>query len=176
MTSLHLKKMADITETVELSQAVRDEIDRWAKKFPPEQKQSLVLIGLWRAQEENGGWLSQALMDAVARYLGMPAIAVYEVVSFYSLFETKPIGRYKLSVCTNISCKLCGSHKIVEHLKKRLGVGLGENTPDGKYTLREVECLGACAQAPVLQVNDKTFYGGLTPEKIDQLLDEQLEH
>jgi len=165
-----------VTETTTgLSPTVCEEIDRWSSKFPPERKQSLVLVALQKAQEENGGWLTQSLMDAVADYLQLPKIAVYEVVSFYSLLETKPVGQYKLSVCTNISCKLCGSHKIVEQLEKRLGVGLGENTPDGKFTLREVECLGACTEAPVLQVNDKRFCGNLTSDKIDQLIDQLIE-
>ncbi len=123
------------------------------------------------AQEENGGWLTDDLMTGVAEYLGLPKIAAYEVATFYSMFNLNPVGRYIINVCTNISCMLSGSEKVVEHLKKRLGVELGETTQDGKFTLREVECLAACAAAPMFQIGKK-YYETLTPEKIDAILAE----
>jgi len=153
-----------------LSDAVIQEIEVWLKKFPAEQRQSAVIAALAAAQKANGGWLSQALMDAVADYLGMPKIAVYEVASFYSMFELKPVGRTRISVCTNVSCMLRGSDQVVAHLKKRLGVNLGESTADGKFYLKEVECLAACGGAPCMIV-DETYHENLTPEKIDAALD-----
>ena len=153
-----------------LSASARAEIDHWLKKFPPEQKRSVVEEALTIVQKENGGWLTEALMDAVADYLSIPRIAVYEVASFYSLYELKPIGRHKISLCTNISCKLRGASQIADHLCKRLGVQLGETTADGKFTLREVECLAACVNAPVLQVNDTVYHEDLTADKVDTIL------
>lgn len=155
---------------VELSAAVRAEIDAWVSKYPSDQKQSAVLRALTVVQEENGGWLSEPLMEAVAKYLDMPAIAVFEVATFYSMYNTKPVGKYQIEICTNISCKLCGSSAIVEHLEKRLGIKLGETTKDGLFTLRAVECLAACTNAPMLRLG-KDYYENLTPEKIDQILE-----
>jgi NADH-quinone oxidoreductase subunit E len=123
------------------------------------------------AQEENKGWLTDDLMEGVADYLGLPKIAVFEVATFYSLFNLDPVGRYIINVCTNISCMLNGAEKIVEHLKKRLEIEVGQSTPDGKFTLREVECLAACAAAPMFQIGKK-YYEYLTPEKVDAILDE----
>jgi NADH-quinone oxidoreductase subunit E len=154
-----------------LSAHVCAEIDKWIVKFPPEQRQSAVLPALLIVQEEQGGWLSREWMDLVAGYLGMPKIAVYEVATFYSMYELEPCGRYKISVCTNISCMLAGCETVVKHLKKRLGVGFGETTLDGKFSLREAECLGACANAPMFQLGHK-YYEDLTPEKVDKILDE----
>lgn len=153
-----------------LSDTSRREIDKWVAKFPPERKASAVMSALRIVQDQNGGSLNQPLMDAVAEYLEMEPISVYEVATFYTMYEMKPVGRNKISVCTNISCMLCGSEEVVSHLKKRLGVGLGQTTPDGKVTLKEVECLGACCGAPMIQVN-KTYHEFLTPEKIDAILD-----
>lgn len=153
-----------------LAAASRQEIDTWVAKYPAEQKQSAVMAALRIVQDANGGWLTNDLMDAVAEYLDMPPISVYEVATFYSMYELKPVGRHKICVCTNVSCMLCGSEEIVRHLKQRLGVGLGETTPDGKVTLKEVECLGACAGAPMFQIG-KVYYENLTPEKIDAILD-----
>ena len=122
------------------------------------------------AQDANGGYLTELLMDTVADYLDMPRISVYEVATFYSMYELSPVGKHKICICTNISCMLCGSDDVVAHFKKRLGIGLGETTKDGRITLKEVECLGACVGAPMLQI-DKKYYEHLTPETIDALLD-----
>jgi len=153
-----------------LSAASRAEIDSELAKYPADQRQSAVMAALRIAQDANDGWLPRELMDAVADYIGMPAIAVYEVATFYSMYELKSVGRHKICVCTNISCLLRGSEEVVEHLRKRLGIGLGETTEDGRVTLKEVECLGACANAPMAQVGH-VYVEDLTPEKIDQLLE-----
>lgn len=158
--------------TIELlSPAIKAEIDKWAAKYPPEQRRSAVLSALTIVQEANGGWLSEELLEAVADYLGMPRIAVFEVATFYTMFELKPIGKYKIGLCTNVSCMLAGCEKIVKHFKDKLGINLGETTADGKITLKEVECLGACANAPVFHLGHK-YYENLTPEKVDQILAE----
>ena len=149
---------------------IKTEIDKWVAKYPADQKQSAVMAALQIAQDANNGWLTTGMMDAIADYLGMPEIAVYEVASFYSMYELKPVGRHKICVCTNISCMLCDSEKVVGHLENKLGIKLGETTKDGKFTLKEVECLGACVDAPVLQVG-KDYHAKMTPEKIDALLD-----
>lgn len=153
-----------------LSADSRADIDRWIAKYPPEQKQSAVMAALRIAQEQNGGWLTNELIDAVAAYLEMEPIAAYEVASFYSMYELKPVGRHKICVCTNISCMLCGSDKLVSHLESRLGIKLGESSEDGRFTLKEVECLGACVNAPMFQI-DKEYHENLTPEKVDAILD-----
>ncbi len=158
------------TDTVfELSQRDKAEIDTWVAQYPAEQKRSAVIPALHIAQKANGGWLSEAAMKAVADYLGLPQIQVFEVATFYSMFELAPVGKHKLCVCTNVSCLLSGSDEIVEHLKKRLKINFGETTADNKFTLKEVECLGACVNAPVLQLGHQ-FHEKLTPEKIDTLL------
>lgn len=160
-----------MSETELLSPHAREEIDRWAAKFPPHGRRSAVLAALRTVQHENGGFLTPELMDAVAGYLGLPPIAVYEVASFYSMFELKPVGRHSISVCTNISCMLCGSDEIVDHLRNKLGIGLGESTPDGRFYLkREEECLAACTKAPIMQI-DHVYYENLTPGKVDEILD-----
>lgn len=155
-----------------LSESVTQEIDRWVAKYPPEQKRSAVVSALLLAQEQNGGHLTDAVMDAVAAYLDLPPIAVNEVASFYDMYESKPVGKHRIRVCTNVSCLLRGSDDLVAVLKRRLGIGLGETTPDGKFTLRESECLAACAGAPMCQINDKHYFENLTPEKMDQLIDQ----
>ena len=147
----------------------RAEIDRWVAKYPADQKQSAVMAALRIVQDQNSGHLTTELMDAVAEYLQMDPIAVYEVATFYSMYEMKPVGRHKICVCTNISCMLCGSEKIVKHLQEKLGVGFGEVTPDGRFSLKEVECLGACVGAPMFQIGEH-YYENLTPEKIDEIL------
>lgn len=144
-------------------------IDHWVAKYPPDQKQSAVMGALSVVQEANGGWLTTGLMDAVAEYLEMPPIAVYEVATFYSMYELKPVGRHKLCVCTNVSCMLCGSEDVVAHLEKKLGIKLGETTADKKFTLKEVECLGACGGAPMMQIG-REYHENLTPEKLDEIL------
>lgn len=154
-----------------ISAESRADIDRWIAKYPAEQKQSAVMAALRIVQNQNGGWLTQELMDAVAEYLDMPQIAVYEVGTFYSMYEHKPVGRHKVCVCNSISCLLNGSEKIIEHLEHKLGVKQGEVTADGKFSIKEVECLGACVGAPAIMIGT-TYYENLTPEKIDQLLDE----
>lgn len=154
-----------------INEEVRRKIDNWLTRYPANQKRSAVLEALRYAQESNQGFLSKELMDSVADYLGMPKIAVYEVASFYSLFNLEPVGRHVINVCTNVSCMLNDSEKIVEHFKKRLDIDLNQTTGDGKFTLREVECLAACAQAPVAQIG-KTYYENLTPEKVDEILAE----
>ncbi len=153
-----------------LSEATRKEIDVWVAKYPPEQKQSAVMAALRLAQDQNRGFLTEELMDAVAEYLQMPAIAVYEVATFYSMYELEPVGKHKICVCTNISCMLCGSDTVAGHLSQKLGIKFGETTADGRFTLKEVECLGACVNAPVMQIGD-TYYENLSEEKIDQILD-----
>jgi len=151
---------------------VREEIDRWAEKFPPDRKRSAVISALHAVQHENKGFLTTDLMDAVAAYLGLAPIHVYEVASFYSMFETKPVGRHHVSVCTNISCMLRGSQEVVDHVEKKLGIKTGESTPDGRiYLKREEECLAACTGAPMMMV-DHVFHENLTPESIDKILDE----
>lgn len=148
----------------------RAKIDRWIAKYPPEHKRSAVMAALSIVQEQNGGWLTTELMDAVAEYLEMPPIAVYEVATFYTMYDLEPVGRHKIYVCTNIACMLCGSHVIVEHLQEKLGIALGETTPDRKFTLKESECLAACGGAPMLMVDD-VYYENLTPAKVDEILD-----
>jgi NADH-quinone oxidoreductase subunit E len=149
---------------------IRAEIDRWVAKYPPEWKQSAVMGALSIVQDANGGWLSQKLLDDVAAYLDMPPIGVYEVASFYSMYELKPVGHHKICVCTNVSCMLNGCDRIVEHLEGKLGAHLGETTPDGRFTLKEVECLGACGGAPMMQIG-KQYYENLTPEIVDSILE-----
>ena len=152
-----------------ISDESRADIDRWVAKYPAEQKQSAVMAALRILQDQNGGHLTNDLMDAVAEYLDMEAIAVYEVATFYSMYELEAVGKHKICVCTNISCMLCGSDEIVNHLEDRLGIKLGETSSDGRFTLKEVECLGACVGAPMLQVGD-TYHEKLTPATIDKLL------
>ena len=154
-----------------LSEHTRQEIDRWVAKFPPERRRSAVIAALREAQHQNHGYLTTGLMDAIAAYLGLPPIQVYEVASFYSMFETKPVGRVHVSVCTNISCMLCGSDTIVKAVENHLGIKVGESTPDGKFYLkREEECLAACNNAPMMMV-DHVYHENLTPETAVKILD-----
>ena len=153
----------------QLSQTICQKIDHWLAKYPADQKQSAVLSALMLVQEDNGGYLTEPLMDAVADYLDMPSIAMYEVATFYTMFNLKQVGRHQIDVCTNISCMLCGSEKIVAHLQKRLGIKIGETTTDGKFSLRSVECLAACVNAPMMVI-DKIYYENLTIEKVDEIL------
>jgi NADH-quinone oxidoreductase subunit E len=154
-----------------LSAHVRAEIDHWLTKFPADRKRSAVIAALHAVQHEKGH-LPQASMDAVAGYLDIPPIQVYEVASFYSMFETRPCGRHHISVCTNISCMLCGGEDILAHLEKRLGIKVGESTADGRFYLKqEEECLAACNGAPMMMVNH-VYFEHLTPAKVDQILDD----
>jgi NADH-quinone oxidoreductase subunit E len=158
--------------SLQLSQHLRDEIDHWVAKFPPDRKRSAVISALRAAQHENNGYLTTPIMDAIGAYLGLPPIQVYEVATFYSMFETHPVGRHHLSVCTNISCMLRGAEDIRAHVEKKLGIKTGESTPDGRiYLKREEECLAACTGAPMLMV-DHVFHENLTPAKVDQILDD----
>jgi len=154
-----------------LSDHTRSEIDHWVAKFPPDRKRSAVLSALNAVQHQNHGYLTTDLMDAVAEYLGLAAIHVYEVASFYSMFEIKPVARNNVAICTNISCMLMGSDSIVEHVQNKLGIKIGESTEDGRIYLKcEEECLAACAGGPMMQVNHK-YYENLTAEKVDEILD-----
>lgn len=152
-----------------LSEKLCEQIDHWVQKFPADQKQSAVIPALMAIQNQDGH-LTQDAIRAVAQYLEMPEIAVLEVATFYSMFELEPVGRNMIYLCTNISCMLCGSEKIEHYLQEKLGVGFNETTPDKKFTLKEVECLGACVGAPMMQVN-QTYHENLTPEKIDAILE-----
>jgi NADH-quinone oxidoreductase subunit E len=154
-----------------LSDHVREEIDHWVEKFPEGRQRSAVIAALQAAQHENEGFLTPEIMDAIAAYLNLPAIQVYEVATFYSMFETKPVGRHSVSVCTNISCWLRGADDIVAHIEARLGIKVGESTADGKFFLkREEECLAACCGAPMMMI-DHHYFENLTPEKVDKVLD-----
>ena len=154
-----------------LSEAALRAIDRAIAKYPPDQKQSAVMAALTIAQDETG-WLSPEAMDFVADYLGMPPVAVYEVASFYAMYNQQPTGKYKVTICTNLPCALQGAAAAAEHLKSKLGIGFGETTTDGLVTLKEGECFGACGDAPVLLVNNKRLCSFMRPGKIDALLDE----
>ena len=159
------------TKTELLDEHTREQIDHWVGRFPPEHKRSAVLQALMAAQHQNQGFLTTELMDAVADYLGLPPIQVYEVATFYSMFETRPVARHNVAICTNISCMLMGSESIVEHVENKLGIKIGESTEDGRiYLKREEECLAACAGGPMMQV-DHVYYEKLTPEKVDEILD-----
>jgi NADH-quinone oxidoreductase subunit E len=159
------------TEQTVLSDQVQAEVDRWIAKFPQGRQRSAVIAALHAVQHENGGFVTPELMDAVANYLDLPAVQVYEVATFYSMIETRPVGRHSISVCTNISCMLRGSDEIVSHIERKLGIETGESTPDGKiYLKREEECLAACCGAPMMMVGH-TYHEDLTPVKVDAILD-----
>ncbi|MDH5694349.1 MAG: NADH-quinone oxidoreductase subunit NuoE [Gammaproteobacteria bacterium] len=154
-----------------LTAASKAEIDQWVAKYPADKKQSATMPALRIVQDQNEGYLTQDLMDAIAEYLGIPAISVYEVATFYSMYEHKPVGKHKICVCTNVSCMLRGSDEIVAHLKKKINVnGWREVSADGRFSLKEVECLGACAGAPMMQIG-REYHENLTPEKIDKILE-----
>jgi NADH-quinone oxidoreductase subunit E len=154
-----------------LSPETRKQIDLEIAKYPPEQKQSAVMSALALAQAEHG-WLTTEIMDAVAGHLGMPPVAVYEVASFYTMYNLQPVGRFKVSICTNLPCALQGATAAAAHLKKKLGIGFNETTEDGAFTLKEGECMGACGDAPVLIVNDRRMCSWMNPAKLDLLVDE----
>jgi NADH-quinone oxidoreductase subunit E len=152
-----------------LSDHAREEIDAWLARYPENQRRSAVL-GALRAVQHEEGYLSTPMLDAVAAYLRIPPMDVYEVASFYSMYELKPVGRHTIAVCDNVSCMLRGGDRIIEHIENRLGIRLGESTPDGKFYLkREEECLAACCGAPMMQV-DHVYYENLTPERVDEIL------
>lgn len=157
-------------ESFELPQEVKKEIDAWLAKYPADQKQSAVLSALHAVQHLEG-YVSVPQMDAVAEYLEMPKVSVYEVASFYSMIETRPVGRNTVAICNNISCMLCGADELIEHVEQKLGIKLGESTADGRIYLKaEEECLAACVGAPMMAVNGH-YHENLTIEKLDQILD-----
>jgi len=154
-----------------LSAHTIEEIDEWLTRYPADKKKSALLAALRAAQHQNDGFLTVPLMDEIARYLGLAKIEVYEVASFYSMYELEPVARHNVAVCTNISCMLMGSDTIVDHLQNKLDIKLGESTADGRIYLKvEEECLAACAGGPMMQVDHK-YYTDLTPEKVDEIID-----
>jgi NADH-quinone oxidoreductase subunit E len=155
-----------------LSAHVREELDHWIARFPEGRQRSAIIAGLRAAQHENDGYLTPALIEAVADYLGLPPIQAYEVATFYSMFETRPVGRHHVSVCTNVSCMLRGAEELVSHIEGRLGIRIGESTADGRIFLKqEEECLAACCGAPMMMV-DHRYHENLTVEDVDRILDE----
>jgi len=162
----------EITETVVLTEDIREEIDTWVAKFPVGKQRSAIIGSLHAVQEHNKGYLTPELMDAVADYLGLQRIYVYEVATFYSMFQTEPVGRNEIAICTNISCMLSGSDLIVQHIENRLNIKLGESTKDGNIFLKkEEECLAACTGAPMMMVNHQ-YIENLNIEKVNKILDE----
>lgn len=156
---------------VDLSQHVIDEIEHWKSRFPAEHSRSAVIGALHAAQHENGGYLTAELMNAVAAYLELPSIQVYEVATFYSMFQTRPVGRHNVAICTNVSCMLRGAEDLVAHVERKLGVRLGESTPDGRiYLKKEEECLAACCGAPMMMV-DHVYHENLSTADVDRILD-----
>jgi NADH-quinone oxidoreductase subunit E len=150
---------------------VKEELDRWVARFPEGRQRSAIIAGLHAAKHENHGHLTRALMDGVAAYLGVPPIQVYEIATFYSMFETEKVGRHSVSVCTNVSCLLRGGDEILSHVEERLGIRIGESTPDGRIFLKcEEECLAACCGAPMMMV-DHRYYEHLTTDQVDEILD-----
>jgi NADH-quinone oxidoreductase subunit E len=161
----------DVDPMVALSDATRAHIDHWAGKFPADRKRSAVIQGLMAAQEQNGGWLSDEIIAATAKYLGLPPVWAYEVATFYSMFETKPVARNNVAFCTNISCWLNGAEALVAHAEQKLGCKLGESSADGRvYLKREEECVAACCGAPVVVINGH-YHEKLDLAKVDELLD-----
>ena len=154
-----------------LSPETLRKIDREVAKYPADQKQSAVMAALVIAQEQQG-WLPETTIAAVAEYLGMAPIAAYEVASFYNMYDLKPVGKYKLTVCTNLPCALSGGVHAADYVKEKLGIDFNETTPDGKFTLKEGECMGACGDAPVMLVNNKRMCSFMLPAEIDKLLAE----
>ena len=154
-----------------LSELSYKKIDREVAKFPPDHKESAVMAALAIAQDEKG-WLPPEVMQDVADYLGMPAIAVQEVATFYNMYNVKPVGKYKISVCTNLPCQLSGGEKAAQYMKEKLGIGFRETSADGQFTLVEGECMGACGDAPVMLVNNKRMCSWMSNDKIDALVEE----
>lgn len=159
--TLHLKNLVP-------AEAIA-EVDHWITKYPPERKRPPIIAALKVVQDHNNNYLTEEMMQAVAEYLDVPHVAVYEVATFYSMFHLNEVGKYVISVCNNISCSLRGANKVIDHLESRLNIKVGETTDDGLYTVKTVECMAACGGAPMLEVN-KTYHENLTEEKIDQIL------
>jgi NADH-quinone oxidoreductase subunit E len=167
----HYNEVKDVDPWLALNEHTREHIDAWVAKFPPDRKRSALIQGLFAAQEQNGGHLNDELITAVAKYLGLPAVWAYEVATFYSMFETAPVGRNNVAICTNISCWLNGGEDIVRHCEKKLGIKLGESTQDGRiYLKQEEECLAACCGAPMMVVNGH-YHERLSFDDVDQILD-----
>lgn len=154
-----------------LNDTVKTAIDEELKKYPPEQKQSALLAALRFAQEQHQGQLTEALIIAVADYLTIPSVNAFEVATFYSLYDLKPVGRHKVSVCNSISCMLCGAKALTAHIHERYAVAPGETTADGKFTFKEVTCLGACIGGPAVRINN-SYHENVNIEKLDKLIDE----
>lgn len=165
--------MSEVKQTLALSTAAKAAIDDELKKYPMDRKRSACMAALTFVQKENGGHLTDKLVEAVADYLDISHIAAFEVATFYSMYELKPIGRHKVCLCTNVPCMLRGADALGEHMKKRLGIKkYGETTKDGRITLKEVECMGACVGGPMMQVDDDVYHENLTPAATDTILDE----
>src|SRR4249920_1847126 len=161
----------DVDPMVALTAHTREQIDHWVAKFPPDRKRSAVIQGLMAAQDQHGGWLSDEIIAAVAKYLGIPPVWAYEVATFYSMFDLAPVGRHKVAICTNISCWLNGAEDMVKYAEKKAGCKHGGTSPDGRITLKiEEECLAACAGAPMMVV-DGHYHERLTPAKVDEIFD-----
>ena len=150
--------------------SVKERIDRWVARYPDDQQQSAVMAALRIVQETNGGHLTTELMDQIAEYLDMPPIAVYEVATFYGNYEHEPVGKHKICLCNSISCMLRGNEDILAHMEKKLNIKTGETSADGRFTIKKVECLGACGGAPMMQIG-KTYYENLTETSVDEILD-----
>jgi NADH-quinone oxidoreductase subunit E len=160
-----------VSERQVLSHHVCEEIDRWRARFPEDRQRSAVIGALHAVQHENGGFVTEELMDGVADYLGLPKISVYEVAAFYSMFQTNRVGRHNVAICTNVSCMLRGAEDIVAHVERKLGIELGQSTADGRiYLKKEEECLAACCGAPMMMVDHK-YHENLTVQKVDEILD-----
>jgi NADH-quinone oxidoreductase subunit E len=161
-----------MSEAVALSDHVKAEIEHWKARFPEDRSRSAIIGALHAVQHENQGYVTAELMNAVAEYLDLPTIQVYEVATFYSMFQTRPVGRNDVAICTNVSCMLRGAEELVEHVEGKLGCKLGESTADGRIFLKkEEECLAACAGAPMMMVNHR-YYENLTTDQVDEILDE----
>ena len=167
MTDLNYDKSQHLKQL--LPETAIAEIDHWITKYPPERKRPPIIAALKVVQAAHGNYLTDELMQAVAEYLDVPHVAVYEVATFYTMFHLKPVGKYVISVCNNISCSLRGADKVIEQLQNRLNIKLGDTTDDGLYTIQTVECMAACGGAPMLEVN-QTYFEDLNEEKIDQVL------
>ena len=165
------EQVKNVDPLVELTDHTRHHIDEWVARFPPDRKRSAVIQALFAAQEQNHGFLTDELITAVAKYLELPAVWAYEVASFYSMLETKPVGRNNVAICTNVSCWLNGADDLVKHCETKLGIKLGESTADGRvYLKREEECIAACSSAPAMTVNGH-YHERLSIAKIDEILD-----
>jgi NADH-quinone oxidoreductase subunit E len=161
----------DVDKSTLFTPEIRAQIDKHIAKYPPEWKQSAVMPALTLVQDHNGGWLTRALMDDVAAYLDMPEVAVYEVASFYAMYDLEPVGRHKIRVCNSVSCMLGGAEALIEHVEHKYKIAPGGTSEDGKFTFKEFECLGACRHAPVVMI-DTTYHECVTPDGLDRLIDD----